>query len=73
MNAQEKRNFMKSYRVRAGLSQEQAAEILGVSRNTLVYYEQYPYSMSLEAWVKMCEAYGEEFSVNFIAQKLYEK
>lgn len=73
MEAQEKRNFMKSYRVRAGLSQEQAAEILGVSRNTLVYYEQNPYSMSLEAWIKMCEAYGEEFSVNFIAQKLYEK
>lgn len=73
MNAKEKRNFMKSYRVRAGLTQEQAAELLGVSRQTLCYYETYPYSMSMSSWIKMCEAYGEEFSVNFIAQKLYEK
>lgn len=73
MDTIDKRNFMKSYRVRAGLSQERAAEILGVSRQTLAYYEEKPYSMSLESWVKMCEAYGEDFSVNFIAQKLYEK
>lgn len=73
MNAKEKRNLMKSFRVRAGYSQEQAAEKLGVARNTLVYYEKHPYSMSIEAFLGMQELYGEEFTNIYMEQKLYEK
>ena len=73
MDAKERRNLMKSFRVRAGFSQEQAAEKLGIARNTLVYYEQYPYSMSIDAFVKMQELYGEEFTNVYMAQKLYKK
>lgn len=73
MNAKEKRNAMKSYRVRAGLSQEKAAELIGVSRQTLCYYEMYPYSMSVESFIRMQEAYGEDFTNFYIGQKLYKK
>jgi DNA-binding XRE family transcriptional regulator len=73
MNAKEKTSFMKASRVRVGLSQEKAAELIGVSRQTLSYYEAYPYSMSMESFAKMKELYGEEFANIYFAEKLYKK
>lgn len=73
MDAKEKRNFMKASRVRAGLSQEKLAEILGVARNTIVYYESKPWSISLETFNKLVNLYGATFRDDFFANKLYKK
>ena len=73
MDKQEIRNLMKSFRVRAGLSQEQVAEKLGISRNTLVYYEMKPYAMPIEMFVILTDLYGEDFANVYMAQKLYKK
>lgn len=72
MEKQEARNLMKSFRVRKGLTQEKAAELLGIARNTLVYYEIHPYSMPIGMFVAMSELYGEEFTNSYMAQKLYK-
>lgn len=73
MDNKEKRNLMKAYRVRAGLSQEKLAEILGVARNTIVYYESKPWSISLETFNELVGIYGESFRDDFFANKLYKK
>jgi len=73
MNLQEKRNLMKSYRVKAGLSQEKLAEKLGVARNTIVYYESKPWSLSLDTFNELVNIYGESFREDFFANKLYKK
>ena len=64
---------MKSFRVKAGLSQEKTAELLGIARNTLVYYEKKPYSIPLETFLEMINIYGEDFRDVFIAEKLYKR
>lgn len=69
----EKSNIMRAYRVRAGLSQEKAAELLGIARNTLCYYEQRPYSIPINVFVGMKEIYGDDFAEIYMEQKLYEK
>jgi len=73
MELKEAQRFMKAARVRAGYSQEQIAEKLGVARNTVVYYEQKPWSLPLECFVILSELYGEDFTNVFMAEKLYHK
>lgn len=73
MELKEAQRFMKAARVRAGYSQEQIAEKLGVARNTVVYYEKKPWSLPLESFVILSELYGEDFTSVFMAEKLYRK
>ena len=73
MELKEAQRFMKAARVRAGYSQEKIAEILGVARNTVVYYEKKPGSLPLECFVILSDLYGEDFTNTFIAEKLYHK
>lgn len=69
----EAQRFMKASRVMAGLTQEEVAEKLGVARNTIVYYENNPWSISLEKFVLLKELYGQKFADDFFNQKIYKK
>ena len=73
MERNEVQRFMKASRVRAGYSQEQVAERLGVARNTVVYYERRPWTIPLESFLIMKDLYGDDFANVFMAEKLYHK
>lgn len=56
-------NNLKSARVRNGLLQEDVAKLLGVSRQTIISYENNPENLKLWQFNKLAEIYG--CSVNY--------
>lgn len=58
-------NNLRSARVRAGLTQEEAAERLGVYRQTVVRYEANPASINLKKFLQLAELYGCSVSYFF--------
>ena len=68
----EKKNIMKSFRARAGYSQEQVAKKLGITRQTFVIYEKNPGIMTIETFGKLKDLYGDDFETVFFEKKLYK-
>jgi len=56
---------LKSARVRAGLLQADVAERLGVSRATIVNYENEPTRMKLKTFMQLADIYGCNVSYFF--------
>ena len=72
MSENEVKNLMKSFRVKAGYSQEKLAKVLGISRQTLIDYEKKPGKMTIETFGKLKEIYGNDFETIFFEKKLYK-
>lgn len=49
---------MKSARIKAGLLQEQVADALGVSRQTIINYEKHPENVTYATFKKLADLYG---------------
>lgn len=58
-------NNLKSARIKAGLLQDQVAERLGVSRQTVNTYENHPENLKLWQYMKLAEIYGCSVSYFF--------
>lgn len=64
---------VKAARVMAGLTQRQAAEGLGVSRNTYMWLEKHPERASMETANKLCSLFGVSMDdVNFLPETTHE-
>lgn len=61
---------MKALRVNAGLSQRQAAEKLGIRRETLQNWEHYITSPTADKLLEMCRVYGCELGDIFLPDVL---
>ena len=59
-------NNMKSYRNRVGLSQEQTAEKLGISRVTYNDYEVNPTKVKIEVFQNLADLFGCEIHDFFV-------
>lgn len=66
------RNVMKSYRIKIGKTQQEVAEMLGITRLTLSTYEKHPGKIPLYMFGKLIDIYGEDFKNYFFTQKLYK-
>ena len=60
-----KRN-LQGYRKRAGLTQEEVAEKLSVTRRTIVDYENNPGKITMGTYVKLADMYGVDLYSFFI-------
>lgn len=63
-------NNLKSYRARAGYTQDKMAELLGISRVTYCDYELNPQRMKIELYQQIAELLNCELSDFFIIQKV---
>lgn len=59
-------NNMKSLRMRCGLSQEETADLLGVSRTTYCDYETNPLKVKIETFKKLSEIFNCELFEFFL-------
>ena len=51
-------NNLKGYRVKAGLTQENVADLLGVDKRTIINYESNAGNVKLDTYVKLANIYG---------------
>lgn len=51
-------NNLKGYRVKAGFTQENVAELLGVDKRTIINYESNAGNVKLDTYVKLANIYG---------------
>lgn len=65
------KNEIKMYRHRYGYTQQNVADLLGVSVLTYQKYENNPYSMSLQMFIKLCEIFDKDIATIFFTQELY--
>lgn len=59
-------NNMKSLRIRSGYSQEETADLLGVSRTTYCDYETNPQKVKIETFKKLSEIFNCELFEFFL-------
>lgn len=67
LNIEVLRNNLKGYRVRKGLTQEDMAEILGVSVSTVKNWEKEPHKMTFEKLALLAQHYGVSVNAFFDA------
>ena len=60
-------NNLKGYRVKAGLTQEKVAELLGVDKRTIINYEANAGNVKLDTYVKLANIYGCYLQDFFVA------
>lgn len=65
LNIELLRNNLKGYRVRKGLSQENIAQLLGVSVSTVKNWERAPHKMAFEKLALLAKHYGVPVSAFF--------
>lgn len=63
-------NNLKSYRVRAGYTQEKMAELLGISRITYCDYEVNPQRMKIELYQEIADILNCNLADFFIIQNV---
>jgi len=65
----ETKNYLKSIRVRRNMKQEEVADLLSVSRQTYLDYENNPLQISLDILYKIIEILNGNFEEFLIAMK----
>lgn len=63
-------NNLKGYRVKAGMTQEKAAEKLGVDKRTIINYETNAGNVKLSTYAKLAELYDCNLCDFFVATNI---